>query len=60
MQIEKQDAEIGVLSLAEKEGFEPSRRVTDLLVFEARPFNHLGIPPVIANYTSIQYFSGFV
>ena len=26
MQIEKQDAEIGVLSLAEKEGFEPSRR----------------------------------
>ena len=25
----------------EKEGFEPSRRVTDLLVFEARPFSHL-------------------
>ncbi len=30
---------------AEEEGFEPSRRVTDLLVFEARPFSHLGTPP---------------
>lgn len=38
----------------------PRAGATDLLVFEARPFNHLGIPPVIANYTSIQYFSGFV
>ena len=27
MQIEKQDAEIGVLFLAEKEGFEPSRQL---------------------------------
>ena len=31
--------------IAEEEGFEPSRRVTDLLVFEARPFSHLGTPP---------------
>ena len=38
----------------------PCAAINDLLVFEARPFNHLGIPPVIANYTSIQYFSGFV
>lgn len=38
----------------------PRAGATDLLVFEARPFNHLGIPPVIANYISIQYFSGFV
>lgn len=30
---------------AEEEGFEPSRRVTDLLVFEARPFSRLGTPP---------------
>ena len=32
----------------EKEGFEPSRRVTDLLVFEARPFSHLGTSPKIS------------
>ena len=36
------------LFLAEKEGFEPSRRVTDLLVFEARPFSHLGTSPKIS------------
>ena len=30
---------------AEKEGFEPSRRVTDLLVFEARLFSHLSTSP---------------
>ena len=32
---------------AEKEGFEPSRRVTDLLVFEARLFSHLSTSPNI-------------
>ena len=46
--------------LRRKRDLNPCAGVTDLLVFEARPFNHLGIPPVIANYTSIQYFSGFV
>ena len=45
--------------LRRKRDLNPCAGVTDLLVFEARPFNHLGIPPVIANYTSIQYFSGF-
>ena len=30
---------------AEKEGFEPSRRVTGLLVFEARLFSHLSTSP---------------
>ena len=46
--------------LRRKRDLNPCAGATDLLVFEARPFNHLGIPPVIANYTSIQYFSGFV
>ena len=32
-------------SSTEEEGFEPSRRVTGLLVFEARPFSRLGTPP---------------
>ena len=31
--------------MAEKWGFEPQRRVTDLRAFQARPFNHLGISP---------------
>ncbi len=29
----------------EEGGFEPPRRVTGLLVFEARPFSRLGTPP---------------
>ncbi len=31
--------------MAEEWGFEPQRPVTDLLAFQASPFNHLGIPP---------------
>lgn len=33
--------------MAEEKGFEPLRRVTDLLVFETSPFSHLGIPPTL-------------
>lgn len=40
--------------MAEEKGFEPLRRVTDLLVFEARPFNHLGTPPYCAFSGSIK------
>ena len=32
--------------MAEEWGFEPQRPVTSLRAFQARPFNHLGIPPV--------------
>ena len=32
-------------TMAEKEGFEPSRPVTDLQAFQACPFSHLGISP---------------
>ena len=32
--------------MAEKEGFEPSRPVTSLRAFQARPFSHLGISPL--------------
>lgn len=30
--------------MAQEQGFEPWHRVTDLRAFQARPFNHLGIP----------------
>ncbi len=33
-------------NMAEKEGFEPSRPVTSLRAFQARPFSHLGISPL--------------
>ena len=56
----KESAESGIIQLRRKRDLNPCAGTADLLVFEARPFNHLGIPPVIANYTSIQYFSGFV
>ena len=42
MQIEKQDAEIGVLSLAEKEGFEPSRRLSQPTPLAGEPLRPLG------------------
>ena len=35
--------------MAEKEGFEPSRPVTDLRAFQARPFSLLGISPATQN-----------
>ncbi len=34
-------------NMAEKEGFEPSRPVTDLLAFQASPFSLLGISPAV-------------
>ena len=42
IQIEKQDAEIGVLSLAEKEGFEPSRRLSQPTPLAGEPLRPLG------------------
>ena len=58
------ESRFAFLFLAEKEGFEPSRRVTDLLVFEARPFSHLGTPPkwsqkTINDYTNNQNISQY-
>ena len=38
--------------MAEERGFEPRHRVTDLRAFQARPFNHLGIPANLPNYSS--------
>lgn len=40
--------------MAEEEGFEPPRRVTDLLVFETSPFSHLGIPPYFGDAIEIK------
>ena len=37
--------------MAEEEGFEPSRPVTSLRAFQARPFSLLGIPPTLINFT---------
>ena len=38
-------------NMAEERGFEPLRPVTSLRAFQARPFNHLGIPPRLFNYS---------
>ena len=57
MQIEKQDAEIGVLSLAEKEGFEPSRRLsqpTPLAGEPLRPLGYFSKPNFISNMDARQ------
>ena len=32
-------------NMAEERGFEPLRRVSGLLAFQASPFSHLGTPP---------------
>lgn len=37
-------------NMAEEGGFEPPRRVNDLLAFQASPFSHLGTPPCTDNY----------
>ena len=41
-----------LIFVAEEKGFEPLHPVTGLRAFQARPFNHLGIPPfgLIADY----------
>ena len=41
-------------SMAEKEGFEPSRPIKDLRAFQARPFNHLGISPALVIITTVS------
>ena len=33
--------------VAEEKGFEPLRRLRDLLVFKTSPFNHLGNSPLV-------------
>ncbi len=50
MQIEKQDAEIGVLSLAEKEGFEPSRRLSQPTPLAGEPLRPLGYFSMSSSY----------
>ena len=39
--------------MAQEQGFEPWHRVTDLRAFQARPFNHLGIPAMVSD---VGYF----
>ena len=43
--------------MAEEEGFEPSRPVTSLRAFQARPFSLLGIPPTCLFYNKNIYLS---
>ena len=39
--------------MAQEQGFEPWRPVTDLQAFQACPFNHLGIPAIkLIKYTT--------
>ena len=45
-----------VLQKPEEKGFEPLRRVTDLLVFEARPFSLLGTPPYNEPHYNVFFY----